>query len=92
MVHVGSAVSNLRVLWRPDQRPFGLNLGETPEQDLAEAAGLLDLADHRLDRLLAQPVARAAAAAFELLARRPDQGAAPPVFALAGCFCRPVAT
>src|SRR5918996_4368829 len=47
------------------QRPLGLDLGEAAQEELAATAGMLDLADHRLDRLLAQAVARAPAGALE---------------------------
>ena len=44
-----------------DERPLGLDLDEAAQEELAKAAGVLDLADHRLDRLLAQAIARAPA-------------------------------
>ena len=43
-----------------------LTLLEPAQQELPEAARVLDLADHRLDRLLAQAIARAPAGALEL--------------------------
>jgi hypothetical protein len=55
-----------QVVGGADERPFGLDLGEPAQQELAEAAGVLELAEHRLDRLLAQPVARATAGTLEL--------------------------
>ena len=36
-----------------DDGPFGANHLETAQQELAEAAGLFDLAEHRLGQLLA---------------------------------------
>src|SRR5215207_11139337 len=54
-----------QVMGGADQRPLGLDPVEPAQEELAEAAGVLDLADHRLDGLLAQPVARAPAGAPE---------------------------
>ena len=39
-----------------DHRPFASDLGETAEEELSEASGLLDVPEHRLDHLLSQPV------------------------------------
>ena len=39
-----------------EQRPFALHRDEAAPQELAEAACLLDLPEHRFDHLLAQPV------------------------------------
>ncbi len=44
---------------RKRQGPFVLDLGEAAQEELAEAAGLLDLAEDRLDDLLAQAIAAA---------------------------------
>src|SRR4051794_3049191 len=52
------------VVRRAHQRPFALNLLQPPQQELPEAAGLLDLAKHRLD---------------DGFARRVDGGAGRPV-------------
>ena len=41
-----------------DHCPLGSDVVETAEEELAEASGLLDLSEHRLDDLLAQPVSR----------------------------------
>src|SRR6185437_1897738 len=42
-----------------DQAPFTFHVGEAPQQELAEAARLLDLPKHRLGQLLTQAVAAA---------------------------------
>ena len=47
-------------------RPLASDLVEAPRQELPEASGLLDLSEHRLDDLLAQPVAATPAGALEL--------------------------
>jgi len=64
-----------------DQRPFGLHLFDAPQHELAEPSGLLDLSEHRLDHLLAQPIAAAIAGAPELGAHPGDQraGLRPPL-------------
>src|SRR5688572_25526660 len=54
-----------QVVGGADQRPFVPDLAEAAQQELTEAARLLDLTDHRLDRRLAPPVARAPAGALE---------------------------
>jgi hypothetical protein len=45
-----------------ENRPLGLDLDDSAPEKLVDAARLLDLTDHRLDRLLAQARARAAGA------------------------------
>src|SRR5437762_3532232 len=44
------------VVGRAHERPFTLNLLESPQQELPEAPGLLDLAKHRLDDRFARRV------------------------------------
>ena len=59
-------LTSLVRLWgRENQRPLGSDLGEATQEDLTEATSVLDLTEHRLDRLLAQAVARAPAGALE---------------------------
>jgi len=41
-----------------DHRPLGSDLVEATEEELAEASCMLDLAEHRLDDLLSEAVAR----------------------------------
>ena len=50
-----------QVVGGADHRPFACDLLTAAQQELTEAPGLLDLAEHRLDGLLAQAVAAAAA-------------------------------
>src|SRR3954466_8197510 len=57
-----------------DEAPFALDLFEASEQELAEASGLLDLPEHRLDDLFAQAIARAPAGTFEFLRHGGHQG------------------
>ena len=40
-----------------DQAPLGLDLGQSPEKELAEPHGLFDLSEYRLHNLFAKPVA-----------------------------------
>ena len=49
-----------QVVGGADHRPFACDLLAAAQQELTEAPGLLDLAEHRLDGLLAQAVAAAA--------------------------------
>ena len=42
-----------------DHGPFAPDLIEAAQEELAEASGMLDLSEHRLDHLLAQPVTAA---------------------------------
>jgi hypothetical protein len=60
-----------------DEGPFASDLVEAPEQELPEASGLLDLAEDRLDDLLAQAVARASAGALQRRGHRAHPGAVP---------------
>src|SRR5260370_35633668 len=48
-----------------DHRPLGSDLVEAAQEELAEASGMLDLAEHRFDDLLSQAVAAAPAGALE---------------------------
>src|SRR6516165_6268750 len=48
-----------------NQGPFGAHFLDAAQQKLAEASGLLDLPEHRLDDLFSQPVAAAVSCAFE---------------------------
>src|SRR5882672_4897508 len=48
-----------------DHRPLGFDLFEAAQEELAEAAGVFDLAEHRFDNLLSQAVAAAPAGALE---------------------------
>jgi dipeptide/tripeptide permease len=45
-----------KIVGGADDGPLGAHLVEAAHQKLAEPAGLLDLAEHRLGELLAQPV------------------------------------
>lgn len=56
----------MRFVGGADQRPFCLHLLDPAQQELTEVSCLLDLAEHRLDHLLAQPIAAAIAGAPEL--------------------------
>src|SRR5258708_12085465 len=60
-----------------DHRPLGSDLVEAAQEELAEASGMLDLAEHRFDDLLSQAVAAAPARAL---------GVCPPG-RLALCLC-----
>src|ERR1022692_5030743 len=48
-----------------DHRPLGSDLVEAAQEELAEASGMFDLAEHRFDDLLSQAVAAAPAGALE---------------------------
>src|SRR5260370_15652606 len=50
-----------------DHRPLGSDLVEAAQEELAEASGMLDLAEHRFDDLLSQAVAAAPAGPLALL-------------------------
>src|SRR5713226_7618479 len=58
------------VVRRAYQRPLDGNLADPSQQELAKSSPLLDLTEHRLDRLLPQPVATAAPAPPQLLPHR----------------------
>ncbi len=52
---------------RADQHPFVFYLVQPAQQELPEPARLLDLPEHRLDGLLAQPIRTVVALAGQLL-------------------------
>ena len=54
------------VMGQADEAPFVADVVEAAQQELSEAAGVLDLAEHGFDDLLAQAVAAAPAGALEL--------------------------
>ena len=58
------------------EAPFGGNRLDAAQQELAEAARLLDLAEHRFGQLFPQPVRAGMAAGLDLLAHGGDAGAA----------------
>src|SRR5689334_25116871 len=65
----GSCVDELcEVVGGADERPFLADLVDAAQQELAKAPGLLDLAEHGFDDLLAQPIAAAPAGVAELVA------------------------
>jgi len=53
-----------KIVGGADDAPFRAHIFQAPQQELAEAARLLDLPEHRFGQLLAQPVGAVAAAAF----------------------------
>jgi hypothetical protein len=53
-----------------DERPFALHRGQAAPQELAKAARLLDLPEHRFDHLLAQPVWPLTTSSAELFRHR----------------------
>ena len=55
-----------------DHGPLGAYHLETAQQELAEATGLFDLPEHRLGKLLAQPVGTFVTAGLDLRAHRLD--------------------
>src|SRR2546430_15327485 len=55
---------------RADQHPFVFYLGQPAQQELPEPPRLLDLPEHRLDGLLAQPIRAVVALAGQLLRHR----------------------
>src|SRR5829696_8704484 len=74
-----------------DHRPFGRNGVDATQQELAEAAGLLDLSEHRFHDLLPHRCRLRHPARFNF--RRIPWVNGPPIFRLtsAGCLARPVA-
>ena len=76
-----------------DQRPFGLHFLDASQQELPEAACLLDLSEYRLDDLLSEPVPVLRHPARLSLSRMAFVSG-PVIFRLtsAGCLARPVAT
>src|SRR5271166_6213262 len=59
-----------------DKAPFGGDLLDPAQQELTEAARLLDLSEHRLRQLLPQAIGTLVAAGLDLLAHRGDARAA----------------
>ena len=55
-----------QVVGGADERPFGFYLFEATQKELAEASGMLDLAENGLDDLFSEAVTAAAAGASEL--------------------------
>src|SRR6266568_4907753 len=53
-----------------DHRPLGFDLVEATQEELAEASGMLDLAEHGFDDLFSQAVAAAPAGELELSGHR----------------------
>src|SRR5437867_3265541 len=72
-----------QVVGGADHRPFASDLVEAAQQELSEASGLLDLTKDGLDDLLAQAIAAAPAASFELGGHGGNTRAAAPSFATA---------
>ena len=70
-----------------DERPFAAHLVDAAQQELTEAARLLDLSEHRLGQLLAQAIRLAWPPAL-IFARMAAMRAPPPSPALA-CLARP---
>src|SRR6202049_965098 len=75
-----------------DHGPFGAHFLYAPQQELAEAASLFDLSEHRFHHLLSQSVGCFEAAVVDLFRIRWVSG--PPIFPFAavGCLARPGAT
>src|SRR4051794_26150683 len=57
-----------------DHGPFAPDLIEATQEELAEASGVLDLSEHRLDYLLSQPVTAAPPGSPQPLGHRTHQG------------------
>jgi len=57
-----------------DHGPFAPDLIEATQEELAEASGVLDLSEHRLDHLLAQAVTAAPPGSPQPLGHRTHQG------------------
>ena len=70
-----------------DDAPFGGDLLDPAQRELAKAARLLDLSEHRLGQLLAQGIGAVVAAGLDLFAHRGDARAA--AFSRAGVFGPP---
>ena len=70
-----------------DHRPFGTHFLYAPQQELAEAASLFDLSEHRFHHLLSQSVGCFEAAVVDLLSHLLGQRSA-----AVGCLARPGAT
>jgi hypothetical protein len=63
--------------------PFGAHFLDAPQQELAEAACLFDLSEHRFHHLLSQSVGRFEAAIVDLLSHPLGQRSAD--FSVRGC-------
>src|SRR5271167_4602020 len=64
------------VVGEADEAPFVGDLVEPAQQELTEAAGLLDLPEHRLGQLLAQAIRGVVSAGLDFLAHGGDACAA----------------
>src|SRR5258708_32346811 len=86
-----------------DHRPLGSDLVEAAQEELAEASGVFDLAEHRFDDLLSQAVAATPAGGLEFCrhgglrrapppnlrsGRRPVAARAPPADVRPGALAR----
>src|ERR1700730_13876696 len=60
------AIQLENVVRRADQGPFALDLLESPQQELPEATGLLDLTNHRFDDRFARGIDRRARLGVQL--------------------------
>src|SRR5689334_16880332 len=72
-----------QVVGGADHCPFLSDLVEPAEKELAKAPGMLDLTEHRLGNLLAQPIATAPARAFELCGHGSNTRSTAPTLATA---------
>ena len=68
---------------RADHGPLGTNFLDAPQQELAEAACLFDLSEHRFHHLLSQSVGCFEAAVVDLLSHPLGQRSAD--FSVRGC-------
>ena len=64
------------IVGEADKAPFGGDLLDAAQQELAEAPRLLDLSEHRLGQLLSQAVGAGVAAGLDFFAHGGDAGAA----------------
>src|SRR6266545_859445 len=62
------------VVRRADQRPFTLHLVDSTQQELPEAASLLDLSDHRFHEPFARGIDRGARLRVQLTGHPVDDG------------------
>jgi hypothetical protein len=61
----GSLCELEQIVDRADHGPLGSDLVEAAQEELAEASGMFDMAEHRFDDLLSQTVAAAPAGELE---------------------------